>query len=297
MGKDTKDDTTGEAADTATTDEVVVVAEVAVAEDVANKDAGEPTVEDGEDKPKEPEAEEKGGEEDDKFHDAAETEEAAEAAATTTEEAAVEEEEESSKADTKPEEAAKAAAADAGEEDAKEDAKEAEARAPSARIAETIIAAEEMRVAEEEEESRPAIWEPAEEDVLSGRGASVNAHGGNKKFRALCFARKPEFEAGNHAAKRRIATEIVAVSTNTSGKFLKKKIDKGPWYEMTNEQAILKACQVMRDYKRPDRLAIREMMAQNGSARKRSRQQESTPMLVLDTVRTVVVLLLSRRSS
>jgi hypothetical protein len=103
----------------------------------------------------------------------------------------------------------------------------------------------------------------------------------------LCFARKPQFEAGNHAAKRRIATEIAAVvTTNSSGKFLKKKIDKGPWYEMMNEEAILKACQVMQDYKRPDRLAIREMMAQNGSARKRSRQQESTPML--DTVRTVL---------
>jgi hypothetical protein len=41
------------------------------------------------------------------------------------------------------------------------------------------------------EEGEGATWEPAESDVLSGRGASVNAHQGNKKFRALCFARKP----------------------------------------------------------------------------------------------------------
>lgn len=135
---------------------------------------------------------------------------------------------------------------------------------------------------EEDDDPRSAIWEPAEPDVLSGRGASVNAHGGNKKFRGLCFARKPEFEAGNHAAKRRIATEIVAATYNNGeARFLKKKADKGPWYEMTREQAILKACQVMRDYKRPDRLAIREMMAQNGQARKRSRQTESTPIIEL----------------
>ena len=52
---------------------------------------------------------------------------------------------------------------------------------------------------------------------------------------------------------------------------------------MTKEQAILKACQVMRDYKRPDRMAERAMMQQNGNARKRSRNQEpSTPLL--DTV-------------
>eukprot|EP00980_Cylindrotheca_fusiformis_P019564 scaffold6784_cov108-Cylindrotheca_fusiformis.AAC.6 len=132
-----------------------------------------------------------------------------------------------------------------------------------------------------EEDDANAIWEPAPPDVLSGRGASVNAHPGNKKFRALCFARKPEFEAGNHAAKRRVATEIVT-TTFDGGKarFLKKKRDKGPWHEMTKEQAILKACQVMRDYKRPDRMAMREMMQQNGQARKRSRSQEpSTPLL------------------
>lgn len=144
----------------------------------------------------------------------------------------------------------------------------------------------ETDVKKEPEEAKPeeddpnAIWQPTDFDVLSGRGASVNSHGGNKKFRALCFARKPEFEAGNHAAKRRIATEIVnAVLNDGEARFLKRKNEKGPWLELTKEQAILKACQVMRDYKRPDRLALREMLAQNGQARKRSRQVESTPML------------------
>ena len=96
----------------------------------------------------------------------------------------------------------------------------------------------------------------------------------------MCFAHKPHFEAGNHAAKRRIATEIVnAVYNDGEARFLKRKSEKGPWLVLTREQAILKACQVMRDYKRPDRLAPREMMSQNGQARKRSRQVESTHML------------------
>lgn len=133
------------------------------------------------------------------------------------------------------------------------------------------------------EDDANAIWAPTDFDVLSGRGASVNSHGGNKKFRALCFAHKPHFEAGNHAAKRRIATEIVnAVYNDGEARFLKRKSEKGPWLVLTREQAILKACQVMRDYKRPDRLALREMMAQNGQARKRSRQVESTPMLDIE---------------
>jgi len=98
------------------------------------------------------------------------------------------------------------------------------------------------------------IIEPNENDVLNGRGASVNAHKGNTKFRAVCFARKPEFEAGNHAAKRRIAAEIVILTKASSGRFLKRRPGKGPWYELSNEKAVLKACQVMRDFQRPDRL-------------------------------------------
>jgi hypothetical protein len=127
-----------------------------------------------------------------------------------------------------------------------------------------------------EEELGEPILDPSEHDVLNGRGASVNAHRGNTKFRALCFARKPEFEAGNHAAKRRVATEIVSVTKALPGRFLKRKQDKGPWYELSTEKSILKACQVMRDFQRPDRLALREMTTANGG-RKRQRTSESTP--------------------
>jgi hypothetical protein len=43
----------------------------------------------------------------------------------------------------------------------------------------------------EVDDAGPAV-EPARMDVLCGRGAAVNAHEGNKRFRALCFSRKPE---------------------------------------------------------------------------------------------------------
>ena len=105
---------------------------------------------------------------------------------------------------------------------------------------------------------------------------SLLSYRGNTKFRALCFSRKPEFEAGNHAVKRRIAAEIVNVTKALPGRFLKRKNDKGPWFEISAEKAILKACQVMRDFQRPDRLALREMASANG-ARKRQRTSESTP--------------------
>jgi hypothetical protein len=158
-------------------------------------------------------------------------------------------------------------------------------------------------VVPDEEELGEPIEDPAEMDVLSGRGAAVNSRPGNRKFRALCFAHKPHFEAGNHAAKRRIATEIVALMFRpTDGaepsRFLKRRVgDRGPYYAMTEEQAILKAQQVMRDYKRPDRVAARELLAQNGNARKRTRQVESTPMIDVVSRSTAPVMHRWRRAT
>lgn len=123
----------------------------------------------------------------------------------------------------------------------------------------------------------PPIYEPLLEDVLNGRGAFVNAHKGNQKFRALCFTRKSEFDAANHAAKRRISVEIVDEIMGQPGRFLKRKEEKGPWFELTREKGILKAQQVMRDFQRPDRVERRKKTTPGGTARKRQRTVESTP--------------------
>jgi len=138
----------------------------------------------------------------------------------------------------------------------------------------------------------PVILAPNEMDVLSGRGAAVNNHPGNKKFRALCFVRKAHFDLGNHAAKRQLATEIVEIlqcgADHPPSRFLKKRpahalpaptaeeleaatqTNGGAsvlYYAMTKEQAILKAQQVMRDYKRPDRLEAKMLQQQAAQAR------------------------------
>jgi hypothetical protein len=121
------------------------------------------------------------------------------------------------------------------------------------------------------QEEAGAILEANDQDVISGRGAAVNLNPGNRRFRDLCFKRKPEFDAASHAAKRRIANEIVVATKETGGRFLKRKVDKGPWFEMDDEKALLKACQVMRDYQRPDRIALRQA---SGNGRKRQRLGE-----------------------
>ncbi len=134
----------------------------------------------------------------------------------------------------------------------------------------------------------PIISTYEDMDVLSGRGAAVNNHPGNKKFRALCFVRKAHFDLGNHAAKRRLATEIVEIlqsgKDHPPSRFLKRRpanalppadaSTETPasgstplYYAMTKEQAILKAQQVMRDYKRPDRLEAKMLQQQAQQAR------------------------------
>jgi hypothetical protein len=70
--------------------------------------------------------------------------------------------------------------------------------------------------------------------------------------------------------------EVVRIAMNDWGtRFLKKDKEKGPWYVMTEEQAILKSSQIMRDYNRPDRVAQRE--SQPAGKIKRYRDS-ATPM-------------------
>lgn len=123
-------------------------------------------------------------------------------------------------------------------------------------------------------------------DVLSGRGAFVNGHVGNERFRQLAIDRKPQFDAGNYSEKRALATEVVNIirSLDPPGRFLKRvtsggnkntsSSDNNPankegeeggslqargldggWEELSDDRAIHKACQVMRDLNRPDRAA------------------------------------------
>jgi hypothetical protein len=126
-------------------------------------------------------------------------------------------------------------------------------------------------------------------DVLCGRGAYVNGHVGNARLRELALERKHAFDHGNYTDKRHLAMDIVQIihQLDPPGRFLKRvravKINPeeeeqqqivteegknqedttagsaplnlidGIWEELTDEKAIHKACQVMRDIDRPDR--------------------------------------------
>lgn len=121
----------------------------------------------------------------------------------------------------------------------------------------------------------------------------MNGHVGNNRFRVLALERKSRFDLGNYSEKRGLATEVVQIIRNLGppGRFLKRVKAKpapesptnaenveaasepvgtgttpgsidfvmpargldGTWEELSDEKAIHKACQVMRDIDRPDR--------------------------------------------
>jgi hypothetical protein len=122
-------------------------------------------------------------------------------------------------------------------------------------------------------------------DVLSGRGAFVNGHIGNARFRELCTERKPQFDEGTYSEKRNLATEVVSIihSLTPPGRFL-KRIKEGSeteyastmpgWEELSDDKAIHKACQVMRDIARPDRQGDRKRKPKDDSLKIKFKEEE-----------------------
>ena len=128
-------------------------------------------------------------------------------------------------------------------------------------------------------------------DILSGRGALLNGHLGNERLRRLAKERKLVFDSGDSNDKRVLAIGMVLLirDLDPPGRFLRRRSrstkpngvgtavgggtltitdqskslaaddaiqlrdDSNEWEELSNEAAIRKVCQVMRDMDRPDR--------------------------------------------
>jgi hypothetical protein len=101
-------------------------------------------------------------------------------------------------------------------------------------------------------------------DVLSGRGVNIAHHAGNQRFRTLVTTRADENYCASYSAseKRAVAEEIIkhVKSLNPPGRFLKRdgrgQVSRGlsgPWEELSEREAIKKACQALRDCNRLDR--------------------------------------------
>jgi len=92
-----------------------------------------------------------------------------------------------------------------------------------------------------------------EHDVLCGRGAGVNNHPGNQRFRELVKMNRGDYKKTNSKkAKSEIAKSIVAAIYGNGGRFLKKVTQKSEddecvWMDVGTHKANEKTSQALRE--------------------------------------------------
>ena len=94
------------------------------------------------------------------------------------------------------------------------------------------------------------IETPHDNDVLCGRGGSINSHPGNERFRELVEKRKRVYlTARFKREKRLIASSVVAEIRDQQppGRFLSKDPKTGKWKDIGDEKARDKTSQALRE--------------------------------------------------
>lgn len=94
------------------------------------------------------------------------------------------------------------------------------------------------------------VKEPNDNDVLCGRGGSINSHPGNERFRQLVEKRKRVYlTARFKREKRLIANSILSEirSIDPPGRFLSRDPVTGSWYDIGDEKARDKTSQALRE--------------------------------------------------
>lgn len=84
-------------------------------------------------------------------------------------------------------------------------------------------------------------------DVLCGRGGLTNSHVGNKLFRQIVEGCRYEYLQARKMEKRTIAKRIVAQINNNGGRFLKNTPGNAYWTEISEQKAVTKTSQALRE--------------------------------------------------
>lgn len=96
--------------------------------------------------------------------------------------------------------------------------------------------------------NKPGVKEPGVNDVLCGRGGSINSHPGNERFRTLVEKRKRVYlTARFKREKRLIASSIVSEIRTLNGRFLQRDAKTGLWMDIGDEKARDKTSQALRE--------------------------------------------------
>jgi len=86
-------------------------------------------------------------------------------------------------------------------------------------------------------------------DVLCGRGGKINGHSGNRAFRSLVKQHQEMYLKAKKKMKPNVAASIVAIirGYDPPGRFLKKDVATGAWYDIGDDRAREKTSQALRE--------------------------------------------------
>jgi len=99
-------------------------------------------------------------------------------------------------------------------------------------------------------ESRIGISKPHDNDVLLGRGGSINVHPGNETFRQVVEGKKRTYLTARYKSdKRIIADSVLAIiqALEPSGRFLARDSSTGLWHDVGYAKARDKTSQALRE--------------------------------------------------
>src|SRR5210317_1434040 len=100
---------------------------------------------------------------------------------------------------------------------------------------------------------------PNKNDVLCGRGGTINSHPGNEQYRSIVDSKKRVYlTARFKREKRLIATSIVDQIRNMDppGRFLQKDADKQKWFDIGEEKSREKTSQALRENSKDVRIQM-----------------------------------------
>jgi hypothetical protein len=89
--------------------------------------------------------------------------------------------------------------------------------------------------------------EPSENDVLCGRGGSINSHPGNERFRILVEKRKRVYLTARFKREKRLIACSIVSEIRALNPFLSRDAKSGLWKDIGDEKARDKTSQALRE--------------------------------------------------
>mmetsp|Transcript_26365 Transcript_26365/g.38945 ORF Transcript_26365/g.38945 Transcript_26365/m.38945 type:complete len:662 (-) Transcript_26365:79-2064(-) len=128
------------------------------------------------------------------------------------------------------------------------------------------------------EDSRPIVEEPHDNDVLCGRGGSINSHPGNERFRQLVETKKRVYLTARFKREKRLIANGILAEINSlkpPGRFLTKDPKTGNWHDIGGEKARDKTSQALRENAPSIRAEIEVEINQQRAEMQRAEEEEA----------------------